>query len=105
MRQFLAGWVLKFFLGRLTREPAAVAPGGAVGPRHERASSSPRPDAPPGRSPLTVVMLGSLALGLPLMLIFENTFTRIAGVLLCFAFIISGVFVIANPSYLGREED
>ena len=57
------------------------------------------------RSPLLAVMLGCFALGLPLMLLFENTFTRIAGVLLCFGFIVSGVFLIANPEYLGKEEE
>jgi hypothetical protein len=51
------------------------------------------------------LMLISLALGVPLMVLFENTFTRIAGVILCFTFIISGVFVLASPSFLGREDD
>jgi len=51
------------------------------------------------------LMFGCLALGLPLMLIFENTFTRIAGVLLCLGFIVSGVFVIANPTDLGKDEE
>jgi hypothetical protein len=51
------------------------------------------------------LMFGSLILGLPLMLLFENTFTRIAGVLLCLTFIVSGVFVLADPSYLGRDEE
>lgn len=50
------------------------------------------------------LMLTCLILGLPLMLLFENTFTRIAGVLLCLGFIVSGVFVIANPDDLGRDE-
>ena len=51
------------------------------------------------------LMFGSLIGGLPLMLLFENPFTRIAGVILCFTFIISGVFVLAHPSYLGRDEE
>ena len=51
------------------------------------------------------LMFTCLILGLPLMLIFENPFTRIAGVLLCLGFIISGVFVIANPEDLGRDEE
>ena len=51
------------------------------------------------------LMFGSLILGLPLMLLFENTFTRIAGVILCFTFIVSGVFVLASPAYLGRDEE
>jgi hypothetical protein len=100
MRQFLAGLVLKFFLGRLTREPAAVAP---ARPARLRRAPAPAPESRRTHSPLLVVMLGCLVLGLPLMLLFENTFTRIAGVLLCFGFIISGVFVMANPSDLGRD--
>ncbi len=51
------------------------------------------------------VMLTCLALGLPLMLLFENTFTRIAGVLLCLGFIVSGVFAIANPDDLGKDSE
>jgi hypothetical protein len=51
------------------------------------------------------LMLTSLALGLPLMLLFENTFTRIAGVILCFVFIVSGVFVLASPAFLGNDEE
>ena len=51
------------------------------------------------------LMLTCLILGLPLMLLFENTFTRIAGVLLCLGFIVSGVFVIANPEDLGRDAE
>jgi hypothetical protein len=50
-------------------------------------------------------MLGSIILGAPLMFLFENTLTRIAGVLLCFTFIVSGVFLMASPGYLSREED
>ena len=46
-----------------------------------------------------------LILGLPLMLLFEHPLTRIAGVLLCLGFIVSGVFLIANPEDLGREEE
>jgi predicted lipid-binding transport protein (Tim44 family) len=100
MRQFFVGLVLKFVLGKVAREPAPAAVAVA---RRPRPTPAPPPQPRPGRSRLLPVMLGSLGLGLPLMLLFENTFTRIAGVLLCFAFIISGVFVIANPADLGRE--
>ena len=50
-------------------------------------------------------MIACLVLGLPLMLLFENTFTRIAGVLLCLGFIVAGVFGIANPEDLGRDQE
>ena len=46
------------------------------------------------------LMFACLLLGLPLMLLFENPFTRVAGVLLCLGFIVTGVFVIANPDDL-----
>ena len=46
-----------------------------------------------------------LILGLPLMLLFDYPLTRIAGVLLCLGFIVSGVFLIANPEDLGRDEE
>jgi hypothetical protein len=104
MRQFFAGLVLKFLLGRMSREPAPVT-AAPVRRRTAQPRVQPTPDAPPRRSPLLVVMLTCLVLGLPLMLIFENTYTRIAGVLLCFGFIVSGVFVIANPVDLGKEAE
>ena len=50
------------------------------------------------------LMLTSLLLGVPLMVLFENTFTRIAGVILCFTFIVSGVFVLASPPFLNRDD-
>jgi hypothetical protein len=49
-------------------------------------------------------MFISLALGVPLMVLFENTFTRIAGVILCFTFIVSGVFTLASPAFLSRDD-
>jgi hypothetical protein len=50
-------------------------------------------------------MFGSLAVGLVLMIGFETALTRIVGVLALFAFIITGVFLIADPDFLGREDD
>ena len=50
------------------------------------------------------LMFACLILGLPLMLLFEHPLTRIAGVVLCLGFIVSGVFLIANPEDLGRDE-
>jgi hypothetical protein len=52
-----------------------------------------------------VFMLGSLAVGLVLMIGFETVLTRIVGVLALFAFIVSGVFLIADPAFLERDED
>jgi hypothetical protein len=57
------------------------------------------------RRPLTAFMLFCLLVGVPLMVLFENAVTRIVGVSCLFAFIISGVFLIADPSALGRTEE
>jgi hypothetical protein len=56
------------------------------------------------RRPL-VLMLVCLVGGLALMLGFEHTLTRIVGVLALFAFIVTGVFLIADPEFLGRDDD
>jgi hypothetical protein len=50
-------------------------------------------------------MLACLAAGLVLNLGFEHTVTRVLGLLLLFAFIVIGVFLIADPEFLGREDD
>jgi hypothetical protein len=50
-------------------------------------------------------MFGSLAVGLVLMIGFEAVLTRIVGVLALFTFIITGVFLIADPAFLEREND
>jgi hypothetical protein len=44
-------------------------------------------------------------LGVILMVGFEAPLTRALGVALLFAFIICGVFAIADPGVLGQEED
>ena len=54
---------------------------------------------------LTALALVALLAGLVLMLGFEATLTRIAGVLALLAFIALGVFAIATPDFLGEDED
>ena len=61
------------------------------------------PSAP--RRPLIALMLGSFVAGLLLMVLFEAVVTRILGVALLFTFIVSGVFLIADPAFLDREDD
>jgi len=51
------------------------------------------------------LLFGSLAAGLVLMIGFEHMVTRILGVLALFTFIVTGVFLIADPAFLEREED
>ena len=44
-------------------------------------------------------------LGAGLLFPFHETFTILAGVLLLFAFVVCGVFVLATPEALAREPD
>ena len=50
-------------------------------------------------------MFACLGLGLLLMLLFEAWFTRLAGVACLFAFIVTGVFLIADPAFLAADDD
>ena len=51
------------------------------------------------------LMLGSFAVGLVLMVGFEHVVTRVLGLLALFCFIVTGVFLIADPVALGKEEE
>jgi len=51
------------------------------------------------------VMLASLAVGLVLMIGFEHAITRVLGLLALFAFIVIGVFLIADPAFLAAEDE
>jgi hypothetical protein len=51
------------------------------------------------------LMLGSFSAGLVLMVGFEHVVTRILGVLALFCFLVTGVFLIADPEFLGNEEE
>jgi hypothetical protein len=53
---------------------------------------------------LPILVPVSLVAGLALMIPFEATITRIPGVLLLFAFIVGGLFMIANPRFLDRDQ-
>jgi hypothetical protein len=57
------------------------------------------------RDPLVLAALGAGALGALLLIVFDEWFTRLLGVLALFAFIAMGVFAIASPALLEREED
>ena len=50
------------------------------------------------------LLFGSLAVGLVLMIGFDVMLTRILGVLALFTFIITGVFLIADPAFLERAD-
>ena len=48
---------------------------------------------------------GVLAVGLVLMIGFEHAITRVFGLLALFAFIVIGVFLIADPAFLAAEDE
>lgn len=50
------------------------------------------------------LLFGCLFAGLVLMLGFEATVTRVLGVLALFAFIVLGVFLIADPELLDSDD-
>jgi hypothetical protein len=105
----LAAYALRLVLGRV-EEPAERAPARrGRGARQRRGASSARAaraatPASVRRGPLFVLMLGAAGIAVPLMIIFEHPVTRIVGVVGLFTFIISGVFLIADPAFLDQEE-
>jgi hypothetical protein len=52
---------------------------------------------------LPILVPAWLVAGVALMIPFEATITRILGVLLLFAFIVGGLFLIAAPRFLERD--
>lgn len=54
---------------------------------------------------MKLLMLGSFVVGVVLMVLFHEPITRIVGVTALFTFIVSGVFLIADPAFLDREDD
>ena len=57
------------------------------------------------RPRLTAFMFATLLVALVLMLVFEGPITRFVGVTAMFAFIVSGVFLIADPPFLEEEQE
>ena len=102
--QVALAMVLKAVLNRITREPAGAVPA----PRRRAITHIPTgSSAPkPGRSrALLMFTFACLGLALVLMLVFHAAVTRVFGVIALFAFIVSGVFLIASPEFLGPEDD
>jgi hypothetical protein len=54
---------------------------------------------------LSALTLASLAVALFFNLVFEHTLTRIVGVAGIFAFIVSGVFLIAAPTFIAVDDE
>ena len=57
------------------------------------------------RLPLLAVTLACFVLGSAVMLAFEAPLARIVGVALLFGFIVSGIFLVADPEFLARDEE
>jgi hypothetical protein len=57
------------------------------------------------RPSLVALTVTAFVAGAGLLVAFEKALTLIAGVLLLIAFVVLGVFAIANPDYLGRRPD
>ena len=104
--KFLAGMVLKFVLDRLGGRGGRALPAGAYGRGPAVATAAPEPPAPTvRRRPLLLFMFAMLGIGMLLMLIFEHWVTRVIGVTTLFAFIVSGVFLIADPAFLAADDE
>jgi energy-converting hydrogenase Eha subunit C len=58
-----------------------------------------------GRPALLPVCVGCFVVGALDMVLFDAPLARIVGVALLFAFIVSGVFLVADPDWLGRDEE
>ena len=111
--EFVVGVVLRRLLGRPQpqRPRASVARrgrrgGGASAPRRSAPETAvPHPAAPPGRprGALVGLMLGALAIGVVLMFLFEEWYTRLVGVLALFTFVVAGVFAIAGSGMLDSD--
>jgi hypothetical protein len=115
LRIFALGWLVRLALGLLTRRPTdSKRPARARRDRRRattrtQGAATREPEAPAEganpRRPLTAFMLACAVVGVPVMILFESAPTRIIGVLSLFGFIISGVFLIADPSALGRVDE
>lgn len=57
------------------------------------------------RPPLAVVTVALFVAGVALMVPFEATITRVLGVAALLGFVICGVFLIADPRTLARDEE
>jgi hypothetical protein len=57
------------------------------------------------RERLLGLTIGSFVLGSAIMIVFEAPLARIVGVALLFVFVVSGVFLVASPEFLARDEE
>ncbi len=59
----------------------------------------------PRRQPLAWFMLAAFVVGMALMLAFDAAITRVLGLTALTAFMVSGVFLVADPGMLEPDDD
>jgi hypothetical protein len=57
------------------------------------------------RRPLAVATLAALVVGVALVIVFDQPAPLAIGVLALVAFIVLGLFLVATPEFLGRDDD
>jgi uncharacterized membrane protein len=57
------------------------------------------------RRPLAVATLAALVVGVTLVIVFDQPALLTIGVLALVAFIVLGLFLVATPEFLGRDDD
>ncbi len=98
LRDVVAGVALLGVLDRVVARPAR--PGGSRLERRLRRRSRAA-EAPAPRDPrLFKLMLGSFVVGAFLLLVFESGLAHTPALILLFAFIVTGVFLVADPRFL-----
>jgi hypothetical protein len=92
---------LKRLLGPSAPRGARPAPRARTQPSEPVAAADA---APPGHGPLALPALVALIVGCGLLILFDVWYARLLGVLALFAFIVIGVFAIATPALLDRDD-
>jgi energy-converting hydrogenase Eha subunit C len=57
------------------------------------------------RERLLRITIACFVLGSAVMVLFEAPLARIVGVALLFGFVVAGVFLVADPAFLDRDEE
>jgi energy-converting hydrogenase Eha subunit C len=57
------------------------------------------------RDRLLRLTIAFFVLGSVIMLLFEAPLARIVGVALLFGFVVAGIFLVADPAFLDRDEE
>lgn len=97
VRAMAKAYAVRAVLNRVTRREATDVPATAPPPR-----PAAEGQARPRRALLPLVLL---LVGVVAMVPFESPATRVIGVLALAGFVVSGVFAIADPRWLGSATD